>query len=162
MDRFLNRLVAALVGVFVLFSTSNAVSANPIGDFFKRIGNSITHSNRKPPPKTTKKNAGKPAAGHTPTPLTSASASPQSSVANSEPETTAAPPPTPTPMVVRVAGAVPANNIRRDVPYGVPVPGKAGFVSSPYAPNSGLVDVRGFASGTEVKDPYTGKIFLTP
>jgi len=47
-------------------------------------------------------------------------------------------------------------------PYGVPVPGKQGFVTSPFAPNSGYVDVRGFPPGTQVKDPYSGKVFLTP
>jgi hypothetical protein len=49
-----------------------------------------------------------------------------------------------------------------DLSYGTPVPGKPGLVTSPYAPNSGYIDVRGFAPGTPVKDPYTGKIFLTP
>jgi beta-lactamase regulating signal transducer with metallopeptidase domain len=45
---------------------------------------------------------------------------------------------------------------------GVAVPEKPGFVTSPYSPNQGYVDVRGFPPGTEVKDPYSGKIFLVP
>jgi len=49
-----------------------------------------------------------------------------------------------------------------DLRYGMPVPGKNGFVTSPFSPDSGYIDVRGFAPGTPVKDPYSGKIFLTP
>ena len=49
-----------------------------------------------------------------------------------------------------------------DLPYGTPVAGKPGLVTSPYSPSSGYIDVRGFTPGTPVKDPYTGKIFLTP
>lgn len=49
-----------------------------------------------------------------------------------------------------------------DLRYGTPVPGKTGFVTSPFSPESGYIDVRGFAPGTPVKDPYSGKIFLTP
>jgi len=51
---------------------------------------------------------------------------------------------------------------KKDYPYAQPVPGKPGFVTSPYAPYSGYVDVRGFPPGTEVKDPYTQKVFLVP
>jgi hypothetical protein len=49
-----------------------------------------------------------------------------------------------------------------DVPYGISVPGKPGFVTSPHAPNAGFVDARGILPGTEIKDPYTGRIFLVP
>jgi hypothetical protein len=49
-----------------------------------------------------------------------------------------------------------------DLPYGKPVPGKPGYVFSPYDKNGGYVDVTGFAPGQKVKDPYSGKIFLVP
>jgi hypothetical protein len=55
-----------------------------------------------------------------------------------------------------------ASNRGDDLRYGTPVPGKNGFVTSPFSPNSGYIDVRGFVPGTPVKDPYTGKVFLTP
>jgi hypothetical protein len=46
--------------------------------------------------------------------------------------------------------------------YATPVKDKPGFVISPYAPDSGYIDVRGFPSGAEVRDPYTNKFFLVP
>lgn len=47
-------------------------------------------------------------------------------------------------------------------PTGTPVKGKPGLVKSPYAPYAGDVDVKGIPSGTQVKCPYTGKIFIVP
>ncbi|PYJ74361.1 MAG: hypothetical protein DME72_03175 [Verrucomicrobia bacterium] len=55
-----------------------------------------------------------------------------------------------------------AKNGKSGLLYGTPVPGKQGLVISPFSPDSGYIDVRSFPPGTQVKDPYTGKIFLTP
>jgi hypothetical protein len=49
-----------------------------------------------------------------------------------------------------------------DIPYGKPVPGKPGYVFSPFDKNGGYVDVTGYSPGQKVKDPYTGRIFLVP
>ena len=82
-----------------------------------------------------------------------------------------APPPAPpgaeqkkpeTPPAPNGATNAAPNVAKKDYPYAQPVPGKSGFVTSPYAPYSGYVDVRGFPPGTEVKDPYTQKVFLVP
>ncbi len=48
------------------------------------------------------------------------------------------------------------------IPTGKPVPGKPGYVFSPFDPSGGYVDVNGYSSGQKVKDPYSGKIFLVP
>lgn len=66
--------------------------------------------------------------------------------------------PSATPVPPPPTAAAPTGNI----PYGKPVAGKPGFVISPYSPDAGYVDVRGFPPGTEVKDPYTQKVFLVP
>lgn len=148
------------IGVVLFWTASSVFAQNPIGDFFKRLGNSIAHPGQKPSPRKTSRGSGgksttttnvapratpSPGEAESPTPSTSTSATQA----------------TPTPQPVRAAGGLPRPT-RRDMPYGVPVPNRPGFVTSPYAPTVGLVDVRGFPSGTEVKDPYTGKIFLTP
>lgn len=45
-------------------------------------------------------------------------------------------------------------------PTAKPVPGKPGFVYSPY--DGAMIDVTGFSSGSKAKDPATNKIFIVP
>ena len=49
-----------------------------------------------------------------------------------------------------------------NTPTGKWVPGKPNYVYSPFAASNQVVDVEGYDPGTEVKCPYTGKIFEVP
>ena len=73
-------------------------------------------------------------------------------------EMTAASPP---PAAAPPTKIAPTKVAKGDYPYGIPVPGKPHLVESPYSPGK-YIDVEGFPPGTEVKDPYTDKIFLVP
>jgi hypothetical protein len=55
-----------------------------------------------------------------------------------------------------------ASSAKVNYPTGQAISGKPGLVKSPYAPYAGEVDVKGIPSGTTVKCPYTGKIFIVP
>jgi len=67
-----------------------------------------------------------------------------------------------TPADADAKSAPPLSAADAKLPYATPVPGKAGFVLSPFVPSGGYVDVRGLPKDTKVKDPYTGKMFLVP
>ncbi len=157
MNRRLKRSFA--VSLIVAFGISGECEAgNPISDFFKRLGDSIAHPHQSPPPRKTQKNRARATTVKEP----AGSQDERTKTATKDAQV-GAPSATPTPSIAHAAVSVPqADRKPRDPPYGVPVPNKPGFVTSPYAPHQGFVDVRGFPSGTEVKDPYTGKIFLTP
>lgn len=155
------RLILLAVSVAVAFAAP-AATADPVGDFFKRIGRSLSKprtDDRNKPQKTSNRRTSntKPAQTATP-PENHADGSP---TAVQSPSPTAAPSATATPQIRR-AVRDPASAGLRDIPYAVPVPNHPGFVTSPFAPNQGWVDVRGLPSGVEAKDPYTGKTFLTP
>ena len=128
--------------------------ANPVGDFFKKIGHSISNlGHSTPPPRKTHKSSKE----------TDDSAKKGAEKPPEGESTAAAETPAPTPVEIRLAAiATPDPKGRRDVPYGVGVPNRPGLVTSPYAPTQGLVDVHAFPSSTEVLDPFTGKIFRTP
>jgi hypothetical protein len=136
------------------------VNADPVGDFFKKVGQSVSKAFQpqptpNPADKKTKRVARRPGsrnlipAAASPTPLEQ----PISFVKEEKV--------TPT-ITVMQASAVSAEKAKGDLPYGIPVPSHKGMVTSPYSPEGNYVDVSAFAPGSAVKDPYTGKIFLVP
>jgi hypothetical protein len=51
---------------------------------------------------------------------------------------------------------------QENFPTAKSVPGKTGYVFSPFDKEGKYVDVSGFPPGTKVKDPWTDKIFIVP
>ncbi len=160
----MNSLLLLVITLF--FLSGPFVNAGPVGDFFKKVGQSISkplqrqpepqpqpQSTRPQPTKTpnaTRRSTSRaaPAAGATP------SAGAQSSQPPKEEKSAG---------TVRRVSPAEIEKIKADLPYGVPVPGRKGMVTSPYLPEEDkYIDVTDFASGSIVKDPYTGKFFLVP
>jgi hypothetical protein len=147
MYRAFRRLFLILC-VACLSLDQGSVTAGPI-DLFRRVRDSIAHAGH-----------------HHTTPTKRENSTPQNKQAPTA-RNDFRPPPLveaeESPSAAHAASTVPpAQRSRTDSPYAIPVPNKPGFVTSPYSPKSGYVDIRGFPSGTKVKDPYTGKVFITP
>ena len=148
--------IVMYLSIFTLFGAPEIGQAGPFEDFFKSIRNSFARPS--PKPRTPQPRRSNPKQSNE-TPPSDAS---DTSNSQTSPSPTPVPAP-PNPNNVRVAKATAARKKRNsDLPYGIPVPGKQGLVTSPFSPDSGYIDVRSFPPGTEVKDPYTGKTFLTP
>ena len=147
-------LLAALSGPFV--------NAGPVGDFFKKVGQSMSKPfQREPQPEPTGPQPAKtphatrrPTSRAAPADAATSPAVEQPSHPSKEGEVT---------HTVRSVSATDVEKIKAGLPYGIPVPGRKGMVTSPYTPEEGkYVDVTGFASGSIIKDPYTAKFFLVP
>jgi hypothetical protein len=130
-----------------LINATDVAKAEPFRDFLRALRSAIVHPKEKP-------RRHRSSHKHNETPPSDASNS----------QTSGSPVPTsPGQRDVRWAKAASgASQQKTELPYGTPVPGKPGLVTSPFAPDSGYVDVTGFPLATAVEDPYTGKIFLTP
>lgn len=78
----------------------------------------------------------------------------------------AAPPPAETEMPLPPLPVKPPEisnlSSSNEIPTAKGVNGRPGFVVSPYDPVTGYIDVNGMAPGSEVRDPYTGKVFRIP
>ena len=153
-----------LLVIPLLFLSGPYVNAGPVGNFFKKVGQSISkplQPQPEPQPQSTRPQPTKtPHATRRPTSRAApaAAATPpgvaQPSHPSKEEEFTG---------TVRRVSAADMEKAKAGLPYGIPVPGRKGMVTSPYTPDEGkYVDVTDFASGSIVKDPYTGKFFLVP
>ncbi len=94
-----------------------------------------------------------------PTPIPSATPTPSSKpVTNTDTVNTE----TPTPEANTPATTPTPPPTTMPFPTGIVIPGKKGFVKSPYNPTGPDVDVHDFAPGTPVRCPFTNKIFIVP
>ena len=55
-----------------------------------------------------------------------------------------------------------ASSGQPEFPTAKSVPGKPGYVISPFDSSERYVDTSGYTSGSKVKDPWTNKIFIVP
>ena len=153
-----------LLVIPLLFLSGSFVNAGPVGDFFKKVGQSFSKPLQYQPPPEPQATRPQPAktphatrrstSRAAPADATTSPADAQPSHPSKEEESTG---------TVRSVSAADVEKIKAGLPYGIPVPGRKGMVTSPYSPDEAkYVDVTGFASGSLVKDPYTGKFFLVP
>ena len=153
-----------LVVIPLLVLSGPYVNAGPVGDFFKKVGQSISKPVQPQPPPQSQSTRPQPAKTPHPTRRPTSRTAPEAAATSpavaqpshpsKEEESTG---------TVRSVSAADVEKIKAGLPYGIPVPGRKGMVTSPYTPDEGkYVDVTGFASGSIIKDPYTGKLFLVP
>ena len=153
-------LVSAL-----LFLSGPFVNAGPVGDFFKKVGQSISKplqsqpqqpqpQSTPPQPTKTAHATRRPTSRAAPAAAATSPAVAEPSHPSKEEEFTGP---------ARSISAADIEKAKAGLPYGIPVPGRKGMVTSPYLPEEDkYIDVTDFASGSVVRDPYTGKFFLVP
>ncbi|HTL79320.1 MAG TPA: hypothetical protein VL136_07930 [Candidatus Babeliales bacterium] len=153
-----------LLVITLLFLSGSFANAGPVGDFFKKVGQSISkplHPEPQPQPQSTR-----PQTAKAPHVTRRPSSRPESGAAATPPsvEKTSQSPKEEEPAnTVRKLSPAEIEKVKAGLPYGIPVPGRKGMVTSPYLPEDGkYIDITDFPTGSVVKDPYTGKFFLVP
>jgi hypothetical protein len=139
--------IAFWLSISTIFTATDAANAGPFKDFFRTLRSAIAHPKETPRPHRSTHKGRK---------------TPPSDTSNSETSGKPTPAPPGQPDVRWAKAGSIASDEKANPPYGTPVQGKPGLVTSPFAPDAGYVQVIGFPPGTPVEDPYTGKIFLTP
>ena len=161
-DNFINHLIRtrwiSLLSVALFFLSGQWANADPVGDFFKKVGHSVSKAFQ-PQPQPAHPQTEKTRVSRRATSQKSNAAAPAPSAPEETPQPAKEEKSTPSMLP---ASAAPAEKAKEDMPYGIPVPGRKGMVTSPYLPEGNYIDVSAFAPGSAVKDPYTGKIFRVP
>ena len=152
--------------ILLLFLSGPFINAGPVGDFFKKVGQSISRPLQRESQPQPQAQSMRPQPGKTPhaTRRSSSRAAPATATTPSAVAESSQPPKEEESTDTgRHVSAADIEKAKAELPYGVPVPGRKGMVTSPYLPEDGkYIDVTDFASGSIVKDPYTGKFFLVP
>lgn len=133
-----------LLSILSLFAVTETMQAGPFENFFRAVRRAFTGEDVKPTPHRTNRKQ-----GATITHDTGGNDGVRKPPGERNTRKT-------------VKAIATSKNGKTGLKYGAPVPGKQGFVTSPFSPDKGYIDVRGFPPGTPVKDPYSGNVILTP
>ena len=160
----MNPLLLVVIPLLVL--SGSYVNAGPVGNFFKKVGQSISKPLQRQPEPQPPPQSARPQPANTPHATRRRTSRAAPAAAATAPGVAQPSHPSKAEEVtgtVRRVSAADMEKAKAGLPYGIPVPGRKGMVSSPYLPEEDkYIDVTGFASGSVVKDPYTEKFFLVP